>query len=370
MRIAFVKDFLPLMRGAEKVLEALCEIYPDADIYALFHNKGALSPTIERHKISTSFIQNLPLVQTHYRYYLPFFPTAIERFDLREYDVILSQSQCVAKGAIKSPNTLHICYCLTPMRYIWDMYDVYFPKDEMGLLKRAIVPPIANYLRRWDIATLERVDKFVAISTCVAERIKKWYCRQSDVIFPPADDVFYTPSGAKREDFYLLAGAFAPYKRTDLAINAFIKLGKRLVVIGSGQDERKIQALASGHSNIELLGWQPNDVLRDYYRRARALIFPGEEDFGIVPVEAQLCGMPIIAYGRGGALDTVVDGRTGVFFNEQTVEGVCDVVNRFEQMKFSSEIIRANVLRLGKQKFKDAMKQYIEREYELFRSKK
>lgn len=361
MKVAFVKDFLYSMRGGEKVLDAFCELYPDADIFSLFYVKGSLTPIIESHKIYTSFIQRLPFVKKLYRHYLPFYPIAVEQFDLREYDLVISQSQAVAKGAIVRPDALHICYCLSPMRYIWDAYHDYFPQNKMGLIKKLFIPPIANYLRVWDVTSSIRVDKFIAISTVVAKRIKRWYGRESEIVYPPCDTEFYTPTYQPREDFYLIVSALVPYKRIDLTIEAFKLTGKRLVVIGTGQDEEKLHKIVKGARNIEFLGWQSSEVIRDFYRRCRGFIFTGEEDFGIVLVEAQASGTPVIAFARGGATDILIDRETGLFFYEQKVKDIIEGVEKFESIKFDERRIRVNAERFSKEMFKREVSKIIKK---------
>jgi glycosyltransferase involved in cell wall biosynthesis len=345
MKIAIVKDFLPVMRGAEKVLEAWAEIWPGADVFSLFHNKGALSPKLEAMRIHTSFLQQFPGIRTRYPYYLPFMPHAVESFPLDDYDVVLSMSQCVAKGAVTRAH--HVCYCLTPMRYVWDMVDHYFGTG----LKRSLAAPMISYLRRWDLATVDRVDDWIAISGEVRDRIRTRYDRSSEIIFPPADDEFHTPSGEEREDWYLYAGALVPYKRADLAIEACRKLGRRLKVIGSGTHEKAIRSL--GHA--EFLGYQSSEVIRDHYRRCRALLFPGEEDFGIVPVEAQLCGAPVIAYGKGGALDTVTE-ETGELYTGPLEEAILE----FEKRSIHPASCRDNGLRFAKERHKRQIREFVE----------
>lgn len=347
-----MKDFLPVMRGAEKVLEAWCEVWPEAEIYALFHTKGALAPAIESRRIHTTYLQGFPAVHSKYPYYLPFMPRAIESFDLRGYDVVLSMSQCVAKGAVT--DALHVCYCLTPMRYVWDKVDDYFGTG----LKRRLAGPMIRRLRRWDVETVPRVHRWVAISNGVRDRIRRWYGRESDVLFPPGNDGYYVPAETPREDWYLFAGALVPYKRVDLAIEACRALGRRIKVIGTGSHERRVRAL--GYA--EFLGWQPDEVVRDHYRRCRALLFPGEEDFGIVPVEAQLCGAPVIALARGGALDTVT-AETGVLYRESLAEAI----RTFEARSFDPGACRKNALRFAREGHKREIREYVERALETHR---
>jgi glycosyltransferase involved in cell wall biosynthesis len=355
MRVAIVKDFLPVMRGAEKVLEAICEIYPEADIFALFCNPEALSNTIQSHRIATTFIQHFPWVKRYYRFYFPLFPLAIEQIRLARYDLVISVSQCVAKGAIVPAGTPHICYCLTPMRYVWDMVDLYFPG-----VKKWLAGPMIGYLRMWDKYTANRVDKYIAISRWVAERIWRWYRRRAQVVYPGADEDFYTLATSKRDDFYLVVSALVVYKRIELAVRACKRLNRRLVVIGDGPQMGRLKRIGVG---VEFLGWQPDHVLRQYYQRCRALIFPGEEDFGIVPVEAQLCGTPVIAFGRGGVLESVTEGKSGVFFLKDSVDSLCEAIQKFEGMEFDPDTISEGAKRFSKGRFKEgflqAVKEYI-----------
>lgn len=357
MKIAFAHDWLNGMRGGERCLEALCEIYPQAVLYTLLYEKGKLTPTIEGRHIYSSFIQELPFVFKKYRQYLPLFPTAIEQFDLRDYDLVVSLSHCVAKGVLTKPATCHICYILTPMRYAWDLYQDYFGREKIQGFQKWVIPFFLNYLRTWDVASSNRVDYFVAISEHVARRVRKYYRRECDVIYPPVDTGFYTP-GAQEGDYFLIVSAFAPYKRIDLAIEAFNRLKLPLKIIGKGQEEKALKRLAG--ATIEFLGSLSDEEVRDYYRRCRALIFPGEEDLGLTPLEAQATGRPVIAYARGGALETIVEGVTGLFFQEPTVESLCQAIARFNQMSFDKTKIREQALRFSKERFKEEMKAYIE----------
>ena len=292
MKVAIIHDWLTGMRGGERCLEIFCELFPEADLYTLLHIPGSVSPIIERMAIKTSFIQNLPFSKKGYRKYLPLFPMAIESFNLKGYDLILSCSHCVAKGIIPSPDTLHVSYVLTPMRYAWDMYGEYFGEN-----RNRMIPFFIHYLRMWDVTSSQRVDHFLCISKHVENRIKKFYRREAEVIHPPVEIKRFRLQ-RRKEDFFLIVSSFAPYKRIDLAIEAFNRLGYPLKIIGSGPEEKRLRAMA--RSNIEFLGWLPDEGVAECYSKCRALIFPGEEDFGIVPLEAMACGKPVIAYGRGG----------------------------------------------------------------------
>jgi glycosyltransferase involved in cell wall biosynthesis len=347
------------MRGGEKVLEVLCELYPDATLFTLLHNKGAMSSTIENMKIHTSFVQNLPMAEDRYRHYLPLFPRAIESFDFSGYDFILSTSHCVAKGARPVGNALHVCYCFTPMRYVWDQYAEYFGKGRAGLLTRAAMAVVAPALQKWDVRTSSRVHFFMADSENVARRIERYYARAADVIHAPVNTSLFKPTG-KPGDYYLMVTALVPYKRVDLAIDTFNELGERLVIIGSGPEEDKLKMRAA--SNIEFLGWEGDDVLAKFYANCRALIFPGVEDFGIVPLEAMASGRPVIAFAQGGALETVVgsgENPTGVFFHEQSVAALKNAIKEFESRQFDPQTIRNHAEKFDRKKFKQRMHEYI-----------
>ena len=365
MRIAFVHDWLNGMRGGERCLEALCELYPDADLYSLFYEKGKLSQTIESLNIHTSFIQKLPFAFKKYRHYLPLFPVAIEQFDLRNYDLVVSLSHCVANGVITRPQTCHIGYTFTPMRYAWDLYHDYFGGDRSRGISRYLIPYVMNYLRMWDMAASKRVDHFVAISQHIRKRIEKHYRRSADVIYPPVDTEFYTPTDhPQKDDFFLIVSAFAPYKKIGLAIEAFNHLRLPLKIIGQGQEAKRLMLLAN--SNIEFLGTLTDAEVRDHYRRCRALIFPGEEDFGIVPLEAHACGSPVIAYAKGGVLETTVPSKTAIHFHKQTTKDLMAAIREFETCSFSSTEVRTHACRFAKTRFQQEMQAYIEQKLRTF----
>jgi len=372
MKVALVHDWLTGMRGGEKVLEALCEVFPQADIFTLLHIPGSVSGAIEKREIKTSFIQKLPLVKKHYRTFLPLFPAAVERFDFTGYDLVVSTSHCVAKGVITPPGTVHVSYIFTPMRYIWDKYNDYFAPERVGRLKGKALQAIAHYLRIWDVNSSSRVDAFIAISDYVAERVYKYYRRPSTVVYPPVECARFDLSRRWPEDFYLCVSAFAPYKRLDLAVEAFNTLGARLKIAGTGQDEKRLRRMAG--PNIEFLGSPADEEISALYSRCKALVFPGEEDFGIVPLEAMASGAPVIAYGKGGALETVVPmngpdrgspgppkAPTGVFFYEQTPGDLVEAVKLFEKNEkvFNPRALRARALEFDTALFKKRIKEEI-----------
>ena len=331
-RVALVHDWLTGMRGGEKCLEALCERFPDAPLHTLLHARGKLSPAIERMDIRTSWLNRLPGITRHYRYTLPLMPFAAN-WPIRDCDLLVSFSHAVAKAARPPAGVPHVCYCFTPMRYAWHMRESYFA-GRLGGLKSLAVNRLLAAIREWDRRTASRVTHFIAISKTIQERIRESYGRESVIIYPPADTDFYCPNpSVPREDFYLIISTFAPYKRVDLAIEACRRLGKRLVIIGSGQDEARLKSLAGPQT--EFLGWKSNAELRDHLRRCRALLFPGEEDFGIVPVEANACGTPVIAYAKGGATETITpfgqEKPTGFWFGEQTVDSLAGAIERCER---------------------------------------
>ncbi|MCC6157212.1 MAG: glycosyltransferase [Deltaproteobacteria bacterium] len=374
-RVALVHDWLTGMRGGEKVLESLCELWPDADLFTLLYLPGKLSPVIERRRIFTSFVQKLPRAATAYRNYLPLFPYAIEQFDFRNYDLVISTSHCVAKGVITGPDTCHVSYLHTPMRYVWDQYDQYFgPARVKSRLKRAAIAFFAHHLRTWDAASASRVDAYTCNSAHVARRIRKFYGRDATVIHPPVDLGRFALGGASG-DYYLIVSAFAPYKRLDLALEAARIGGFALKVAGSGEDLERLRA--SAPANVEFLGWCTDDEIAELYRGCRAFLFPGEEDFGITPLEAQACGKPVIAYAKGGALETVrgaltgeavPPGATGVFFGEQTAESLLAAIRWFEANagRFDPAAIRAHAEPFAREEFARKIRAFVDERFAAF----
>jgi len=366
MRIAIVCDWLVTYAGAEKVLEQMLNVFPKADLFAVvdFIPKGQRD-FIKNKEVTTTFIQNLPKAKEKYRNYLPFMPIAIEQLDLSGYDVVISSSHCVAKGVLTGPDQIHISYVHSPIRYAWDLQHQYL--REAGLthgLKSKIARLILHYMRIWDTRTSNGVDYFIANSHFIARRIWKCYRREADVIYPPVDVGNFTFCD-KKEDFYLTASRMVPYKKMDLIVEAFSKMpDKKLVVIGQGPDFNKIKKLAG--PNVELMGYQPDSVLQDYMQRAKAFVFAAEEDFGITPVEAQACGTPVIAYGKGGSLETVrgygkIEKPTGIFFSDQKVQALVSAVVSFEKISknISAKDCRENAERFAVPVFRAKIMKYI-----------
>ncbi|OCK52652.1 glycosyl transferase [Chryseobacterium sp. CBo1] len=344
MKVAIVQDWLTEFGGAEKVFKQIHKHYPEADIFTLVYHKDVLTHlNIDEAKVTSSFIQRLPFAKKKYRNYLPFFSLAIETFDLSEYDLIISSSYCVAKGVLTHSGQKHLCYCHSPVRYAWDLHHQYLKKEG---LQRGIKGFFAKYflhnLRIWDIISLNRVDQFISNSNFIKERIEKTYNRQAITVYPPVDVENFEYSH-ERDDFYLTCSRMVPYKKIDLIVEAFSAMpDKKLIVIGTGPDFKKIKQIAT--ANITLLGYQPFTILKDHMQRAKGFVFAAEEDFGIVPVEAQASGAPVIAYGKGGVLETVIDGETGILFEHQTVESLIGAINKFENLysTFDVHAIRKN----------------------------
>lgn len=353
-RVAIIHDWMNGFRGGEQVLDALVEIYPDAEIFTLFYTPGTLNERIESRPIHASLLNKIPGARFFYRHLLPLFPWAIERFDLSGFDLVISSSHCVAKGVIPAPGALHVCYCHTPMRYAWDRYQDYFGKSKL----EPLISLFMHYLRTWDVVSSHRVDHFIANSEYIRSRIARCYRRDSQVVYPPLETARFSPTRGDRGDYYLIVSAFAPYKRIDLAIQACEKLKRKLFVVGTGQDERQLKALAG--DNTVFLGRLPHSELNDLLAGAKALLFPGEEDFGIAPLEAMAAGTPVIAYGKGGALETIIPHVTGLLFDEQTVESLESAILECETRKFLPEACVKQAQRFSRDRFQREIRETIE----------
>jgi len=347
MKIALAHDWLTNMGGAEKVVINFKQIYETAPIYTISYNPDNLDKELQNIDVKTSFIQRFKHGKTSHQKYFPFMPFAWEQFNFNEYDVVLSSSSSCAKGLITSPDTMHICYCHSPMRYGWEFYYEYI--NELGKLKRKLIPYVMNYIRMWDVVSANRVDYFIANSQNVARRIWKHYRREADVIHPPVKGSYFNISDVD-EEYFLIVSRLVPYKKVDLAVEAFNELGLPLVVIGGGEQYDYLKSIAK--DNVKILGRQPDEVIKEYYAKCRAFVFPGEEDFGITPLEAQASGRPVIAFGKGGALETVVSEKTGIFFEEQTINSLKEAVGRFNSMKFNKQEIREHALTFDEEIFK------------------
>jgi glycosyltransferase involved in cell wall biosynthesis len=367
-------DWLTGMRGGEKVLDALCERFPEAEIFTLVHVRGSVSPAIERANPHTSFIQRLPFVKNLYRMYLPLFPTAVEQFDLDRFDLVVSTSHCCVKSIVRPGRARHLCYCLTPMRYAWDQFDVYFGPERLGRSASAVMRHVMARLARWDRDTANRVDRYVAISHYVAGRIRRYYNREAIVVYPPVDTDFYCPAPSLAAStgpttgspYALVVSALVPYKRVALAIEACRLARVPLKIVGDGPERPRLEraAGAAGRpgSDITFLGRQSNETVRDLYRGAAVALLPGEEDFGIVPVEAQACGCPVVALGRGGALETIIANETGFLVDEPSAPAFADAIARAvdNSARFDASAIRRHAERFSRERFCNEMAALIE----------
>ena len=361
MKVAIVHYWWLSNRGGEGVVAALSEMYPQADLFLHVCDEALVRKTLGpefKGAIYTSFISRLPGASKHYQKYLPLMPLALEQLDLTPYDLVISSESGPAKGVITRPDAVHVCYCHSPMRYLWDMYHEYLASA--GRVVRLLFPLIAHWLRVWDRLSADRVDHFVANSAFIASRIKKYYRREAEVIFPPVNTGAFSATEV-RSDFYLCLGQLVGYKRADIAVAAFNELGLRLIVVGEGALRPTLEAVAK--PNVEIVGRQPFSVVKTYLEQCRGLIFPGVEDFGIVPVEAMAAGAPVIAYARGGALETVIDGQTGILFHEQSPAALVVAVRKIEsgELVFSPSVLRAHAEGFDKQIFQQSMQKVIDR---------
>jgi glycosyltransferase involved in cell wall biosynthesis len=361
VRIALVHDWLTGMRGGEKALEVMCERFPDAELFALFHVPGSVSPVIERRPIHTSFIQRLPGVTRYYRHYLPLFPTAVEQFNFDRFDVVLSTSHCAVKSVVTPGRVRHVCYCLTPMRYAWDQFDAYFGPERLGRVGSRLMRPVMARLARWDRDTATRVDRYVAISHYVAGRVGRYYNRQASVVYPPVDTAFFHPDGAGPEPGALVVSALVPYKRLSVAIDACAMAGVGLKIVGDGPERAALErhAAAQPGATTTFLGRLTDDEVREHYRRAAVVLLPGEEDFGIVPLEAQACGRPVVALGRGGARETVLHKETGLLVDDLSVRAFADAIADALTRPFDPSAIRRHAEHFSRERFGDEIEALV-----------
>ena len=357
------------MRGGERVLEALCERYPDAELFTLLHVRGSVSQSIERLTIHTSALQYLPGARLYYRECLPLFPSLIEQFDLERFDLVISSSHCAAKAVITRPGSVHICYCHTPMRYAWDQFDAYFGPARVGRVASALLRPALAALARWDRSTAGRVNRYLTNSQHVAGRIRRYYNREATVVHPPVDCDFFHPDSAPAVSpdsdarAALVVSALVPYKRIDVAIEACRRAGVPLTIVGSGPERARLERTAAAdhaRSDVQFLGRVSDEQLRQLYRRAAVVLLPGEEDFGIVPLEAQACGRPVVALGRGGAVETVVSGETGLLVDEPSPGAFADAVARVLRSRFDPAAIRRHAERFSRGRFGDRIEALVD----------
>ena len=348
--MALVHDWLTGMRGGERSLEPIAAAYPGAELFTLLHVPGAVSPAIEGRRIHTSIVQRLPAARRYYRNYLPIFPFAIEGFSFDRFDLVLSFSHCVAKSVVTPGHARHLCYCFTPMRYAWDQFDAYFGPARVGPAASAVLRRVMARLARWDRATAARPNRYLAISQHVARRIRRYYNREATIVYPPANTEFFTPDAAVPPgDAFLIVSALVPYKRIELAMEGARLAGARLRIVGDGPERAALERQAGPH--VEFLGRLSDEQIRDEYRRAAAAVLPGEEDFGIVPVEAQACGRPVVALARGGALETVIDGETGILAQEPTAAAFAAAFDRLARARFDAARIRTCAERFSTARF-------------------
>lgn len=355
MKLAIVVSWLNQYGGAERVLEVLHEMYPSAPIFTSIYWPEALPPEYRSWDIRVSALNKLPLIKRKHQWYLPFYPLAFEGFDLGEYDVVLSMPSAFAHGVVTPADTLHICYCLTPARFLWN-YHTYVEREGIGRLPRAVLPTFMKSLRLWDRSAAQGVDHFVAISQVVRQRIAKYYRRDATVIYPPVNTDAFAPAD-ERGDYFLVVSRLVPYKRVDLAVRAFSKLGLPLYVVGGGRDAAALRAMAA--PNVRFLGQVSDRELKGYVAGCRALIFPGAEDFGLTPLEAMAAGRPVIAYAKGGALETVVEGVTGEFFRDQSAESLAEAVSRFDERRYDGTALCQHAEQYSRRVFKQRLGDFV-----------
>jgi glycosyltransferase involved in cell wall biosynthesis len=354
LKVVIVHDWLTGMRGGEKVLESICRLFPSAELLTLVADRGSVSPLIAAHTIRPSIVQILPRATRWYRQYLPVFPFAIEQFDLDDVDLVISTSHCAAKAVVPTGRARHLCYCHSPMRYAWDQFDAYFGPARLGTWKSALARQVMARIARWDRDTANRVDEFLANSHHVAGRIARYYNRRAKVLHPPVDTAFFTSDGAAPASDFLVVSALVPYKRLEVVVDAATVLGVPLTIVGTGPDEFRLRSRAG--STVKFLGSVDGEALRELYRRSRAVLLPGEEDFGIAPVEAMACGRPVIALGRGGATETVVPGVTGILVPPDQLDGFAGAMKHFDSTAYDPKAIRAHAEQFGIDRFEQSFR--------------
>jgi glycosyltransferase involved in cell wall biosynthesis len=363
VKLAFVHDWLTGMRGGEKVLEVLCERFPDAEVFTLVHAPGTVSPVIERQLRGTSFVQHLPFATTRWRHYLPLLPLATRQLNFDRFDMIVSVSHCCVKSVRHPPGTKHLCYCLTPMRYAWDQFDAYFGPERLGSWQSRLMRPVMGRLAAWDRATAARPDRYVAISRYVAARIRRYYNREASVVYPPVDTDFFRPADRAPERAALVVSALVPYKRVDLAIDACRRLRVPLTIVGNGPDRQRLERHAAG-ADVTFAGWVPAAQVRASYQRAGVVVLPGEEDFGIVPVEANACGRPVVALARGGALETVRSGVSGSLVDESDVDAFAGALGDALDRRWDPTAIRRHALHFARERFVQEIEALVRNTYD------
>jgi glycosyltransferase involved in cell wall biosynthesis len=362
LKVAIVHDWLTGMRGGEKVLLSLCRLFPGAPIFTLLHVPGSLAPELEEREIRTSFLRYLPSIETRYRHYLPLFPLAIASLDLAGFDLVISSSHCAAKGVRVPKGAVHVCYCHTPMRYVWDRYDDYFGPGRASASVRLAAPLVAEGLRAWDVATAAGVHHFAANSAYVAGRIRRYYGRESEVIAPPVDTDFFSPGGNGSGDYDLVVSALVPYKRLEMVLDAYRGTGRPLKIVGTGPEERRLRAALP--REVELLGRVDDETLRELYRGCRTVVMAGVEDFGIVPLEAMACGRPAVVFAEGGGLETVVPGETGLVYHEDSLTSLRAAIDSLQGLRFNTAALRARAEAFSRPAFERRFRDFVERALE------
>lgn len=360
-KIAIIADWLTNYAGAENVISAFYAMFPESKIYTTLFNPEKMKE-LGKANVETSFIQKIPGAKKHHTWFLAFMPLAVETFDLSKYEIVLSSSHSIAKGVITKPETMHVCYCHTPMRYAWDDFHTYIRESNFPWIIKKMIPAQISKIRLWDRLSADRVDFFIANSNYVAQRIKKYYQRESVVIYPPVNTTQFDLISSPSEDYYLAVGRLIPYKKFDLLVETFNQNGKKLKIAGTGGEMKKLKKMAK--NNIEFLGYVSDQKLTELYQNCKAFLFPQIEDAGISPLEAMACGRPVIAMQAGGALDINIEGKTGVFFEAQTIESLSQAIEKFETIKFEASAIRKHALKYDTKEFQKKINTFLEEKYQ------